>query len=293
MRIAHVTDIHVLVPPRLSQLFGKRLLGTLNLYVFGRKSHFSEAAQEALVRDVMACEPDALICTGDLTAQATPEEFRAAFELLQPLFQRQPTVLIPGNHDTYTLSAWKGLLIEKDFSSWLGTGDWPRTHILSPDLSVVCVDVCRAHVLSTGRVDEAQLRELDVVLRKEAEAGRKVIIAMHYPLRDRHGNPYGAKTHNIDNGPDIENCLSAYGETIIAMVHGHVHHGYQTMVPTQFGSFPSLNPGASGYAHLPKLKRTGHFSVYTVESDSISVERYAFDGTSFVPEDGGAYATGR
>ena len=171
MRIAHVTDIHVLVPPRLSQLFGKRLLGTVNLYVFGRKSHFSETAQQALVRDVMACEPDAVICTGDLTAQATPEEFRAAFELLEPLFQRQPTVVIPGNHDTYTRSAWKGQFLEKDFAPWVGTGDWPRTHILSDDLSVVCVDVCRAHVLSTGRIDAAQLAELDVVMRREVEAG--------------------------------------------------------------------------------------------------------------------------
>ena len=45
--------------------------------------------------------PDVLACTGDLTAMSTDSEWGAAKRLLGPMFEGQPSVLIPGNHDVY------------------------------------------------------------------------------------------------------------------------------------------------------------------------------------------------
>ena len=75
MKIAHITDIHVQAPPRLSEMTGKRLLGTANLYLLGRKSKFSAQAAEAAVASVVAAEPDIVVFTGDLTAQAWMQNF--------------------------------------------------------------------------------------------------------------------------------------------------------------------------------------------------------------------------
>ena len=45
VKIAHITDVHVQAPPRLSEMTGKRLLGTANLYLLGRKSKEPQSTQ--------------------------------------------------------------------------------------------------------------------------------------------------------------------------------------------------------------------------------------------------------
>ena len=58
MRVAHLTDLHVMRPPSLDELTVKRLLGSANLYVVGRSGHFTEAAQRAAVAAVERLAPD-------------------------------------------------------------------------------------------------------------------------------------------------------------------------------------------------------------------------------------------
>ena len=83
-------------------------------------------------------------------------------------------------------------------------------------------------------------------------------------------------------------------DAVDAVLHGHEHHGFRVDVPTGGGPVPILNPGSSGYAHLPNQDRTAHFNVYTVEDGSLTgVGRRRYDGDRFIPEPGGAYATGR
>jgi len=295
MRIAHVTDIHVLVPPSPGQLLSKRLLGSTNLYLFGRRSHFTDAVQRSLVEGVMEQAPDALLCTGDLTAQATDQEFQAAFELLAPLFDRQPTALIPGNHDTYTRKAWKGARIEERFGRWTGEGRWPRVHLLGDGVGAVAVDTCRASLNSAGVVDDAQLDRLGAALEDPRLEGRFVFVMMHYPLRNRRGEPYGPSRRALREARAVERVLGAHAGRVGAIVHGHEHHGFRTRLPDDLGGLTILDPGASGYAWLPEKKRTAHFNIYTVEDQQLTdVERFRFDGEvgRFLPEPGGAYASG-
>jgi len=294
MKIAHITDVHVTVAPRVGQLWGKRFLGTINLYVFGRNSHFSKETQTALVRDVVAQEPDLVICSGDLTAQATPEEFDAAYDLLAPLFGRQPSVVVPGNHDTYTGPAWKQNRIEDRFSEWTKTGPWPRVHRINDDLTVLGVDACRAHpVASSGIVSEDQLSRIPGILEQERAAKRRVIIVQHYPLRGRRGEPYGPRDHSLLNAREVEAAYAPFEDIILGIMHGHQHHGFQTKLPTEGDGIPIFNSGSSGYASLPDKNRTAHFNLYDLDERGLHVSRFSFDGSSFQPEVGGAYATGR
>lgn len=295
MRIAHITDIHVMVRPSLKDVSIKRLLGTANLFLAGRRKHFSKDVQSALVEHVTGQTPDAIICTGDLTAQATPAEFEAAHRLLSPLFSRFPSVLIPGNHDVYTPQNARERSIEALFGQWTGRGDWPRITALSDTLSVVALDTCRAHpFLSSGTVRSEALERLDEVLSHWPE-GKGCILAIHYPLRDRRGAPYGPPGRALTNADEVEAILCRHDTKITAIMHGHEHHGFRTELQGPNKAIPILNPGASGYAWLPEKRRTAHYNLYTFgEGFAFQVTRFTFDGErqDFVLEPGGAYATG-
>ena len=297
MRIAHVTDIHVMVPPKLSQLFGKRLLGAVNLFLMGRESHFSEAVQVALADALREANLDAIICTGDISAMATPEEFNKFEELFGEVFDSHKTSLVTGNHDTYAYLADRNKTMERQFGKYMGSGKYPRVHDLNEKISVVTIDSSRFHILSSGKVARDELERLDQLLAGMGTRG--IFISLHYPLRGRDGSPYGPSTRNLSNARALEAVLTKHANRIVAILHGHEHHGFRTALGGGVRDIPIINPGASGYAWLPDHNRTAHFNIYTVdESDNpleISVERFRYcgDDKSFITEVGGAYSTGR
>lgn len=288
MRIAHLTDLHVQRAPTWAELLSKRAVGAVNLYVLGRRGHFSEEVQRGLVASVREASPDLVACTGDLTALATEGEFLAARALLGPLFEAQPTVLLPGNHDTYTWRAWRRRSLEAHFAPWVGEGPWPRVR-RHGEVALVSLDVCRAHPLSSGLCPLEQLERLDALLGDPALGGGAVLVLLHYPLRDRRGEPYGPGTRSLQNAAALEAVLLRHRGRVTAVLHGHEHHGFRTTLQ----GIPVLNPGAGGYADLRARGRRAHWCMYTVEAGRLAgVERFAWDGARFAPEPGGPWATG-
>ena len=289
MKIVHLTDLHVQTRPRARDMVGKRLIGTANLYLLGRRSKFSPQVQQAAVAATLAEEPDAVVITGDLTAQALDAEFAAARALLQPILDRFPTVVLPGNHDTYVRERVPGERMREVFRPWMGD-EMPWLHVHG-EVAFLALETCRAHPLSSGYTPPAQLDRARALL---DEAGdRFVFLCLHYPLRGRRGEPYGPATRALANAAAVEGML-ARTAGVDAVLHGHEHHGFRTTVPTLDGEVPILNPGASGYAHLPDMDRTAHLNVYTVDDGALTeVRRLRYQAGRFEEEPGGAYATGR
>lgn len=290
MKVVHLTDLHVQTAPRPAELLSKRLLGSVNLYLLGRKSHFSRAAQEAAVAAALAERPDLVIITGDLTAQALDAEFEAARALLTPLLDRFPTLMIPGNHDTYVSEPSPGARMRRVLGAWMAApGADLRTY---GEVAVLCLESCRTHLLSSGRAPDEALGRAAALLNSQ-EGAPFTLLALHYPLRDRHGAAYGPATRALSNAAEVEALLQGT-DRIGAVLHGHEHHGFRTTVASGRGEIPILNPGASGYAFLPDRDRTAHLNVYDLDQGGIQgLRRLRFDGRAFGPEPGGAYATGR
>ena len=288
MKIVHLTDIHVHVRPALGDLIGKRLIGSTNLYVLGREGHFSAASQAAAVAAAVAEEPDVVVITGDLTAQALPSEFEAARELLTPILDRFETIIIPGNHDVYVREASPAAAMRACFGRWMGEST-PWLHTVE-DVAFLALETCRPHLLSSGRTPSGQL---DAARELLADAGDRFVFQIqHYPLRNRHGEPYGPATRALVDAREVEAFLLET-DRVGAVLHGHEHHGFRTEIPSGAGPIPILDPGASGYAWLPDRGRTAHFNVYEADRTGLrSIRRMRFDGERFVPEPGGAYATG-
>ena len=276
MRLAHITDLHVERPLTLSDLVGKRVFGAVNLHVLGRSHHFSAAVQAALPAAVLATQPDHVVCTGDLTATATDAEFEAARSLVEQLGS-VPFHCIPGNHDVYTAES------VGRYSRYFGDASVRRIPCGPVDL--VLVDVCCPDWLSRGTATPAALADLDAAL----GAPGLCIVALHYPLRDRRGAPYGPASRALSNAAAVEAIIARHAN-VRAVLHGHEHHGFYVSTPD---GVPIFNPGASGYAWLPARRRTAHFNVYDIDGEgAIVVERHAWNGSSFEPEKGGAYASG-
>ncbi|MCB9777726.1 MAG: metallophosphoesterase [Alphaproteobacteria bacterium] len=294
MRIVHLTDLHVQTAPRARDLLGKRLVGSANLYLMGRRRKFDRRVQEAAVAAAVAEAPDAVVVTGDLTAQALDSEFAEARQLLDPLLSRFPTVLIPGNHDTYVRESAPGAKMLQTFAPWMG-GGLPYLEQVG-DVAFLAVETCRSHPLSSGRVPAGQLDAARRLLDEAAWADGDrpfVFLLLHYPLRNRHGGPYGPATRALSNADQVEAFLRDT-DRIDAVLHGHEHHGFRTTVPTAAGDIPILDPGASGYSLIPDQDRTAHFNIYDVDRSGLhQVWRKRWDGASFVDEPGGAYQTGR
>ena len=293
MRIAHITDIHVTEKPRLSQIWGKRLWGTFQLYGLGRASQFSRTAQQALVGAVEQAQPDVVVVTGDLTSQSLPQEFEAFHELFEPLFSQYETLVIPGNHDTYTRPTAGGVRVDAYLGAWTGSGDYPRVRVVG-DVAFVALCCSRPGLYARGLCPEAQLARLDAVLQDPSLNGKSILILMHYATRSHDGTPYDVYYECLANANALEAVLGAHGDRVQAILHGHVHRGYRTQLRTARGEIPILNPGTAGYAWRPEKKRTAHFNVVEIQKSGLSIERYFYNGEAekFEPEPGGVYNSG-
>jgi 3',5'-cyclic AMP phosphodiesterase CpdA len=129
---------------------------------------------ECLLRAVEAVlelpqRPDALVISGDLTQNGTPEEYARVRELVAPL-DLEPHVL-PGNHDLRRpLREAFGLP---------GEGDEQTSHAVDLGLlRLVCLDSIIPGG-EAGALDEGRIEWLDRVLGEERE--KPTVIAMHHP----------------------------------------------------------------------------------------------------------------
>lgn len=292
IRVAHATDIHWFDPPDPCEWTPKRLLGLANLHLKGRRKHFDPEVQTALVRALSYVEPDVAIVSGDLTALATEAEFAIARAALQPLLDTVPTFVQPGNHDVYTREARRHDRIARFFGPWLHR-DGPIGHLRHPGLTVIGLDPCRPHLTASGILPSDQLTALEAALGRTPQ-GDRVLLTLHYPVVDRHNAPYEHWEHGLRNARALIDTLQRSARRPDAVIHGHVHHGYQARIQLADTSIPTFNPGSGGYGWMPDQDRAACFNVYALDHEGLqAVERYRYDGSAFRPEAGGAYQTGR
>jgi len=292
VRIAHFTDVHWFCPPPWRRMSGKRLLGTFNLYALGRRHHFNAEVQAALVTFALSLEPDLVIISGDLTAQALPEEFKLALNTLDPLLQRVPSMVLPGNHDVYTRGSAIERRFEHTFGPWTHREPSGLARLDMGNLSILGLDPCRPHWSASGRVPQEQLQALADTLGDATERGRTFLLALHYPILDRRGKLYNSLEHGLRNAADLVEVLRRAPIRPVAIVHGHKHHGYRVNLDLGDAIVPIFNPGAGGYTHDEHHDRAACMNLLNL-ANTVEVERFRWDGSRFLTESGGAYATGR
>jgi 3',5'-cyclic AMP phosphodiesterase CpdA len=302
VRIAHATDIHWFVPPGWLDFAPRRVVGTMNLYAFGRRHEFDERVQDALVAHLVEEKPDLVLITGDLTAQALPAEFVKARKALDPLLIEVPTFVIPGNHDTYTPGAVRRQRFHENFGPWNGKKD--PSGLVRFDLEVGDQDRVTAFGLdpnrptlmtASGWIPDAQLAALERALAEPDLVGRTVILATHYPPVDRRGDVYDGAAHGLRNARALIGVLDRSPVRPCLVACGHIHPGFRADIVLSDGArVPVVNCGTSGQSFQPERRRAAATAAYRVEGNTIvGVERWLHDGQRFVPEADGPFTSGR
>ena len=202
MRLIHMTDVHFLRRSSVLGLVGKRGLGLANLYLGGRRHHFqADAVVSGAVTDALDHKPDLFVMTGDMSALSNDAEFDAAREAFAPLLESVPSVVVPGNHDRYTLGAVRTRAMERVFGPWMGGGRWggdrwegrpdevsfPARFRLS-GVDVITADPCQPGLNASGRSGEDQLAALGDLMRESRQDGQGVVLAQHYPVWHSNGD---------------------------------------------------------------------------------------------------------
>ena len=230
VRILLFSDLHLgCIPKHLREIHGKRWQGFLNHQLLRRwRVHGDNLA--ALAKRLPELSPDLVLCGGDLTSIALPEEFALAQEALWPILDwcgPERFCYLPGNHDLYVADASARLALEDCFDA-LNAGRWklselPR-NITVKDVEICLLDAARVvpWFCSYGVVDERMQERFQECVR-QMKAPHRVVFS-HFPVvTETGGIPDGR--HGIHGVACVREALKS--GTIEAVVSGHVHHPYQ------------------------------------------------------------------
>ncbi|MBT3375695.1 MAG: metallophosphoesterase [Lentisphaerae bacterium] len=227
MRIAHISDIHVGLPPDgMKSLVDKRILGTLNFLLRRRRKIHLDWLAGAVDR-LQALQPDWIVCTGDLTSVSSPLEFALAEGFMAPLLELCPErfLYVPGNHDVYVSDRRCEKALAHAFS-YLNSQRWDLTDLpvefSHGETRFFVVQECLPTnwFLSSGRVPEEAVDTLLGWLDQPRQPGEKRVLVGHFPLLDGHGRALGRR-RRLANAEGLRQAL-ADGRLDVSLC-GHIH----------------------------------------------------------------------
>ena len=274
MRIIHLSDIHVWHwPRRPGQLLSKRLVGVAALLA-GRAARFPRGRLGAVLDRVASLRPDHLLITGDVTTTALPSEFTAIRSALAPLIDTLAgqVTIVPGNHDRYTRASVRGRLFEKAFTELLPQPEFPWIKPIDASTVVLGLDPCRAHVSATGYLPAEQFEAARALVSRGREAGKRIVVACHYPLATPPGISGNLKRKRLVNAGSVSDWLRGIGPHLYCCGHVHTMWAFHpTDVPEQL----CLNPGPPLMISREASSTQGFFEI-ELEADAVRVDHHGW-----------------
>jgi 3',5'-cyclic AMP phosphodiesterase CpdA len=252
--LAHLSDLHLASPPRMSDLAGKRGLGFIN---WQRKRKFIHRRDvlDAITHDVKAQAPDHIAVTGDLVNLSLPGEFALAQRWLAALGDPKDVTVIPGNHDSYVRS------VERSPAAFWGDymrGDdglerFPFIRRRG-DVALIALStgVPTGPFMATGRLGEKQLAGFAAALEQTREKFRIVLI--HHPPK----SPLRRFMRRLTDAAGFRGVLAEKGAELV--LHGHDHRRSFTWLEGPDGKkIPAIGvPSASARARHGEENPAGY-----------------------------------
>ncbi len=277
MRIAHLSDVHVLDLSGVSKarFLNKRITGLANL-VGARKGAHPPELLERLVDSLLADHIDHVVITGDLSNLALESEFARARSILEPLGGYDRVSVIPGNHDVYTRGSQRARRFERFFHHLMwpaATPEEAQTYPWFKDLGEVKLlgfNSCypTPPLMAVGSVDAGQLArlgELDL-------SGSFAVALVHHNLHPRGWRK--DKMHGfINRDAMIAACV---GAGVALLLHGHTHKAHDFEVD----GLRIIGSGSSTWsAEDPAL--SARYNVYHIDGGRLTrTEVRSYDAAS-------------
>lgn len=221
MRLALIGDIHtyrLCVPPW--HLVGKRLIGQTNLWL-NRRHRFDHSLLEAVIEQTVSIKPDMVLISGDLTTTALEGEFQDVAQMLAPLTDQYPTVIVPGNHDRYTFTSARRRVMETMLPN-LVPDQWPHFRQLTSQWHLLALDSAVPRIFnSRGRIGIDQMRKIrHMTANLTADDG--LIVLCHYPLKSPPRSLPLTWDHKLADSFRLRRLLTRCPARLLYM-HGHIH----------------------------------------------------------------------
>jgi len=202
--VAHLSDPHLALTPKPSELASKRGLGYIN---WQRKRKFIHRPDvlAAITRDLQVRSAEHIAVTGDLTNFSLPGEYAWARRWLESIGQPTDVTVIPGNHDVYVRGA-EGLPA-KFWSDYI-RGDDRRERFpfvrrrAEVALIALSTGVPTGPFMATGRLGERQLTRLAEAL-EQTRGNFRIVLIQHPPL-----SPARRFFRRLIDGADLRRVLT-------------------------------------------------------------------------------------
>ena len=276
MRIAHVSDLHVLshTGARWRQIvFNKRITGYANTLFHRGRVHRRDFLLKVLTTAAGAA--DQLVVTGDITNLALEHEYQDAATLLGEAAKRIEVTVVPGNHDLYLPSLARERRFPRHFQSFFET-DLPELARDLPAGRFPCVKlrqgvaviglssaVPRPPFVSAGRLGPVQLRALEHVLVHPEVRRRTPVVLVHHPPVDRRPSVLRFRDGLVDL-PALQRVLAPLDRG--ALLFGHLHLRVRHELGTCAGRLDVIGASGAALDHPDPSVRAG-FNLYQFEED--------------------------
>jgi 3',5'-cyclic AMP phosphodiesterase CpdA len=288
MRIAHVSDLHVLSRSGAQWrriLFNKRITGYANL-VMGRARVHRREYLLAVLSDA-AAGADHLVVTGDITNLALEHEYEEARALLDEAARRVEVTVVPGNHDIYLPSTHGHRRFAHHFAPYLRS-DLPQLVRDLPAGPFSCVKlrgaaaiiglssgVPRPPFVSAGYLGRTQLDALAQVLAHPEVQRRTPVVLVHHPPLDSRLRLLQLRDGLVD-APSLRRELAALSRGLV--LFGHLHVRLRARLTTREGELEVIGASGGALDHPHPSVRAG-WNRYELDEqgDVRSVEARVFD----------------
>jgi 3',5'-cyclic AMP phosphodiesterase CpdA len=259
--LAQLTDLHMALRPRLSELASKRVLGFIN---WQRKRKFVHRPEvlDAITRDVKQQAVDHIAVTGDLVNLSLPAEYRRARAWLDALGTPHDVTVIPGNHDVYVRAA-----VPSPAAYW---GDYMRGDDESEGfpfvrrranvaLIALSSGVPTGPFMATGQLGQQQLSGFAQAL-DATRALFRVVLIHHPPL-----TPPRRSMRRLTDAADLRRVLAEHGADLL--IHGHDHE--RAVIWLDGPSGTKIPAGGAPSASAPHgHENAAGYNIYRIEGDA-------------------------
>lgn len=257
--VAQLTDVHLLDRPasgrntlasgRIAFLSGYRPLSAEKRI---------ERARKALA-ECRAAKPDHVIVTGDLTEDASKEQWQIAAELLHESgLDPQQITFVPGNHDMYRGRA----AIDEAFAGPLAAfrRGVSGEAIDLGDARLVPLDTTieQHWVRAAARLGALALERLEAL----AADLRPMLVATHHPPLG-HALPGLAWFQELVDQPAMEAFVARHRHVFVA--HGHVHRHREHVIADE--------PGPRVFSAAAVVEHPAPVRFYDVDRKGVRVRR--------------------
>ena len=276
MRIAHVSDLHVLAPLGIELrriLFNKRITGYANLVMKRARVYRRDYLVAAL--EAAAAHADHVVVTGDITNLSLEAEYEEACRLLEGIARSKEVTVVPGNHDIYLPAIHRERRFPHHFSGFsksdlpslsleLSAGQFPSVKLRGPAALIGLTSaVPRPPLVSAGHVGHRQLEALTRVLEHPEVVRRTPVILVHHSPFDSRWRIEQLRSGLVD-AKALRRAVAPLSRGLV--LYGHLHIRRHTRLATPSGALDVVSASAAGLDHPDERIRAG-FNAYEIADD--------------------------